>query len=79
MNYFEINSEETRSVFSPLCSGPVSDDEEDEEVTGSCTSTACAGTSGVVKEADDEEEGAAGDGPQTLSVILVPGVSSTSP
>lgn len=60
---------------SPLCA--VSDDGEDEEVMGSCTSTACAGPSKVVVETDEER--AVEGGPQILSVSLVPGVSSTSP
>lgn len=80
MNSFVHNGEETGCLLSPLCAGPVSDDDgEDEEVMGSCTSAPCAGTSGVVVETDEEEEEAAGGGPQTLSVSLVPGVSSTSP
>lgn len=78
MNSFVHNGEETGCMLSPLCAGPVSDDDgEDEDGMGFCTSAPCAGTSGVVVETD--EEGAAGGDPQTLSVSLVPGVSSTSP
>lgn len=47
----------------------------------SCMSTACAGPSRVIVETDGDEEGegAVEGGPQSLSVSLVPGVSSTSP
>ncbi len=47
----------------------------------SCIRTVCAGPSRVVVETDEveEEEEAVEGGPQSLSVSLVPGVSSTSP
>lgn len=76
INSFVHDGEETGRLLSPLCAGAVSDDDgEYEEAMGSCSSTPCAGTSRVVMETDEEEEG----GPQTLSLTRVPGVSSTSP
>lgn len=76
------SKEKIGSLLSPLCAGPVSDNSgEDKEVKGSCTSTDCAGPSGVVVETDEneEEDRDVGGGPQTLSISLVPDVSSTSP
>lgn len=69
-------------LLSPLCAGPASvANGEDEDIRGSCTSTACAGPTGVavVADKDDVEDMAVGGDPHTLSVSLVPGVSSTSP
>lgn len=71
-----------KQCLSPLNAGPVSDDDGvDEEIMGSCTSTACAGPIRMVVETDEDEKemGAVEGGPQTLSVSLVPGVSNTSP
>ena len=82
-NYMGNSKEETWSLLSPLCAGPVSDENpEDKEVKGSRTSTDCAGPGRMVVETDEDEEGedrAVGGGPQTLSVSLVPDMSSTSP
>lgn len=77
MNLIRNSKGETGSLLLPLCAASFSDDDEG----GPCTNTACAGPSKmVVKTHEGEEEGEAVErGPQTLSVSLVPGVSSTSP
>lgn len=62
-------------LFSPLWASFFSD-VKIEEIIGSWTFTGCVGPSGVVGETDD---GVVKGSPQTLSVSLVPCISSTSP
>lgn len=68
------NREETEWWPLPLCSVPISDDNGGEEkVMGSWINTSCTGNGRVV--VGESTWG----GPQTLSLSLVPGESSTSP
>lgn len=82
-DYMGKRKNEAGLLLSPLCTGSARDDiGEDKDTRGSCTSTACAGPTAemvVETDKDEEEDMSVGEGPHTLSVSLVPGVSSTSP